>query len=381
MQAAPPPAFLDPREITRGCADAQLGEAATQTLLDLAQRIVADPAVYAAVCAVHHCVYETQDDYTAATQQADAMIGAQADLLHALLVLDCIRLVRERQAQRGVPSDISRAVNQRHAIAWLRGAIEQHGDVGIADWIPGWFRTVGSGELYRLGRLEFVLRAWDYPFRVYTNMATREAIVLAEAGQQFADDGFTAGELTWTTTLSESADAVIGSPISPRGYALRQQVRLPAADWRLALKHGDPVLDLHVPAEGALTVDALRDAMRQAEAFFDQYYPQRPFAAYMCDSWLFSPQLEAMLPPDSNILRWQREGYLLPGEEDSQSFLTFTFGSKTIDPATAPQDTRLRRAVVAHLARNGRLCCGAWLLLRSDLDRFGAEPYRQSSAS
>jgi len=47
-----------------------------------------------------------------------------------------------------------------------------------------------------------------------------------------------------------------------------------------------------------------------------------------------------MLPSDSNILRWQREGYLLPNEEDRQSFLTFTFGAKTIDLATAPQDTR-----------------------------------------
>jgi hypothetical protein len=186
--------------------------------------------------------------------------------------------------------------------------------------------------------------------------------------------------LTWTTTLSEADDGVTGIAISPRGYALRQQVRLPAADWQLALKHGDPVLDMHVPAEGALTLEALRDALGQAETFFDHYYPQRRFVAYMCDSWLFSPQLEAMLAPSSNILRWQREGYLLPGEEDRESFLSFSFGAKTIDLATAPQDTRLRRAVVAHLAGNGRLCCGAWLLLRSDLDRFGAEPYRQASA-
>ncbi|HEU5103368.1 MAG TPA: acyltransferase domain-containing protein [Roseiflexaceae bacterium] len=374
------PPFLDLREITRNCAEAQLGEAATQTLLDLAQRIVATPAVCAIVSAAHHCVYETTDDYTAATQQADAVMGAEADLLHALLVLDCIRLVREKHAQRGVPSEISRAVSQRHAIAWLRDAIEQRGHVGISDWIPGWCRTVGSGELYRLGRLEFVLKAWDYPFRGYANTHTHKAIVLAEAGQQFNDDGYFGGSVTWTTTLSATDDAVIGFPISPEGYALQQQVRLPATEWHLALKHGDPVLDIHVPAEGALTIEALRDALRQAETFFDHYYPQRPFVAYVCDSWLFSPQLQAMLPPDSNILRWQREGYLLPGEDDSESFLTFTFGSKTIDIATAPQDTRLQRAVIAHLAANGKLYCGSWVLLRSDLNRFGTQPYRQAFA-
>jgi hypothetical protein len=380
MESSTPPAFLDPREIARSCAEAGLPDAPTQTLLDLARRIVADPAICAAVCEAHHRVYETREDYAALTKQADALMGADADRLHALFVLDCIRLVREKHARRGVPSEISRAVNQRHAVAWLNRAVEQRGDVGIADWIPGWCRTIGSGELYRLGRLEFVLEAWDYPFRAYTNIRTNQAIVLAEAGQQFADDGYQAGPATWTATLTEVDDRVVGTPISPAGYALRKQVRLPAAEWRVALKRGDPVLDMHVPAEGALTVEALRDAMRQAEEFFDNYYPQRPFVAYICDSWLFSPQLEAMLPPNSNILRWQRQGYLLPNEEDRESFLTFTFGAKTIDLATAPQNTRLRRAVVAHLAANGRLCCGLWVLLRGDLPQFGAEPYRQASA-
>jgi hypothetical protein len=238
-------------------------------------------------------------------------------VLHALLVLDSMRLVREKQQARGVPSGIAQAVNQRHAVARLNHAIATRGQVGIPDWMPGWFRTVGSGELYRLGQLEFILQAWDYPFRAYANSQTHEVIVLAEAGQRFTQDSYLA----------------VG--------------------------------------EGALSLDALRDALTQAESFFDQYYPERPFMAYMCDSWLFSQQLEAMLPPESNILRWQREGYLLPGDDDSGSFLLFTFGSKTFDLATAPQDTRLQRAIIAYLASGGQLRCGGYLLLRTDLSRFG----------
>ena len=37
--------------------------------------------------------------------------------------------------------------------------------------------TIGSGELYRLGRPEFVLAAWEYPFRIYTNIHTDAVIV------------------------------------------------------------------------------------------------------------------------------------------------------------------------------------------------------------
>jgi hypothetical protein len=371
------PPFLDIREIAGSCAEAELGDVATQALIGLAQRIAADAELRRIVGAAHHSVYETKEVHREPIQHADAALGADAELLHALLVLDSMRLVRQKQAARGVPAAISWAVNQRHAVAWLKGAIERSGSVGLADWMPGWFRKVGSGDLYRLGRLEFMIEAWECPFRVYINMHTSEVVVLAEAGQSFTQDGYLVGRPAWMATLAETEDAVLGTPISPRGHALQQQARLPRSDWRLALGPGDTVLDIHIPEEGALTLDALRDALAQAGPFFDHYYPERRFVAYTCESWLFSPQLEAMLPPDSNILRWQREGYLLPSDAGGEWLLLFVFGSMTIDLATAPRDTTLRRAVIEHLARERPLFCGAYLLLRSDLGRFGAQPYRR----
>jgi hypothetical protein len=381
MAVTPPtPAFLDEREIAYNCAQAGLGESATQTLCDLARRIDADPQLRQVASAAHRQVYDTDADFSDATQQADAALGADADLLHALFVLDSTRLVRQRQAARGVSPEISQAVNQRHAIAWLREA-EQRGQIGIANWMPGWLRLVASGHLYRLGRLEFVPEPWNSPFRAYTHVRTQEVVLLAEAGQRFTDDGYLTGDLTWTSTLVEDEDAIIGTPITPRGAALPQPVRLPRNEWRLALGRGDPVLDMHIPAEGALTLEAIRDALAQAEPFFDHYYPDHKFVAYVCSSWLFSPQLETLLASDSNILRWQREGYLLPNDGGNEDFLTFTFGAGTIDTATAPRDTRLRRAVIAHLERGEILRCGGYLLLRRDLSRFGSQPYRHAGSA
>src|SRR5688572_12314723 len=113
------PPFLDIREIAGSCAEAELGDAATQSLIGLAQRIAADAELRRIVGAAHHSVYETTGDYREATQLADSALGADAELLHALLVLDSMRLVRQKQAARGVSAAISRAVNQRHAVAWL----------------------------------------------------------------------------------------------------------------------------------------------------------------------------------------------------------------------------------------------------------------------
>jgi GNAT-like C-terminal domain/N-acyltransferase N-terminal domain len=372
------PAFLDDQEIVYNCAQAGLGEIATQALRDLARRINADPQLRQVTTAAHQRVYDTDADFADAVRQADAALGADDGLLHALFVLDSIRLVRQRQAARGVSPDIAWAVNQRHAVAWLKEAEAQGGRIGIADWMPSWFRTVASGHLYRLGRLEFFPERWDYPARAYTHVRTQELVLLAESGQRFTDDGYLTGDLTWTSTLIEADDAIIGTPITPRGAALPQRVRLPRDEWQIALGPGDPVLDLHIPAEGALTLDAIQDALVQAEPFFDHYYPDQKFVAYVCYSWLFSPQLETMLASDSNIVRWQREGYLFPSDSGNDDFLTFTFGAQSIDIATAPRDTRLRRAVIAHLERGELLRCGGYLLLRRDLVRFGSQPYRQA---
>ena len=355
------PPFLDDAMIAHASAQAGLDEASLRTLRDFAARMRADPQRVRVAAAAHHAVYETDAPFDDAVAQADAALGGEAGLLHALLVLDSTRLVRERQAARGVPADGARAINERHGAVWLRVA-EHSGNIATTAWMPGWLRTVASGNLHRLGRLEFFPKLWDWPFRAYAHEGTHEVIVLAEAG------------------LTEADDTITGTAVSPGGAVLPGQVRLPRGQWRLALAPGDPVLDMHVPAEGALTIEALRDAMEQAELFFEDFYPEHRFVAYVCDSWLFSPQLEALLGDDSNILRWQREGYMLPGDDDAASFLTFTFGASSIDLAAAPRDTRLRRAVIAHLQNGGALACGGSMLLRRDLPRFGTQPYRQRTS-
>ncbi len=366
----PPPAFLDEQAIAQHGAEAGLAAATIQTLRAFARRIAADPQLQFVATAAHHTVFATDTDVADAMETVDTTFGTQAGMLHALYVLDMLRLIRERYAARGVPASMAMGVFEQHGAAGLRDAAAR-GDIGSAGWSPGWHRIVASGDFYQLGCLEFVRATMQYPQRIYRHVHSGEVVALAEAGEHFSDEGVGVGPQTWSSVLLETQDAIIATPLSPHGIALRRLVRLPRHDWQLVLKPGDPILDLHVPGDEPLTIGALRDAHMQAASFFDRFYPDHPFVAYLCDSWLFSPLLEEMLGPDSNIVRWQREGYLLP--DDSE-------GEDLVELAHAGRDTRLRRALRARLEDGRLLYGGRYLFLRQDLDRFGSQPYREASA-
>ncbi|MEO6060940.1 MAG: acyltransferase domain-containing protein [Thermoflexales bacterium] len=376
-----PSPFPNPPNVQAACAEAGLDAAITQAFLDFAARIGENPELAALAAAARDHLFEAVGDFALTVGRAEAAFGDDAPLLRGLMLLESIRRVQARQTARGVPASITRTTLERHSYSTLRDYAARNGRAGADAWIWSWYRTVGSGDLYRLGRLEFIPERWDYPFRVFENARAGAVIALLDADQRFDDAGYNVGPTTWATTLSEDEDAITGHPISPRGYALRTPKRLSRQDWHQVIGPAHIVLDLHVPGDIPLTLQSVGDALEQSGPFFARFYPDVAFVAFVCDSWLFSTQLETMLPADSNILRLQREGYLFPDGVGQDDFLNFTFGSPEIDPATAPRDTRLRRAILEHLARGETLRCGGFLYLRRDLPRFGSQPYRRDEVA
>ena len=167
-----------------------------------------------------------------------------------------------------------------------------------------------------------------------------------------------------------------GTPVSPRGFALRQEVTLPLDAWRRVLAQGDPVLDVHIPGGGGMTPEACHDTMRQALEFFPRYFPEHPFVGFGCGSWILNPELEDICSPTSNMVLWMRELYLFPIPSGPRSGLFFVFGENDIDPATAPRDTSLRRAIVEHIEKGGRMIGGGMFFLKEDFPHYGTQFYR-----
>jgi hypothetical protein len=114
-------------------------------------------------------------------------------------------------------------------------------------------------------------------------------------------------------------------------------------------------LSLHVPRSGPLTPEACEESFRLARAFFPRHFPAEPYDAVTCGSWLLDPVLAEYLPPESNIVRFQRRFTLLPGGEDaSEDILRFVFGTLTTPLDRLPTRTTLQHAVAGHLRAGGR---------------------------
>jgi hypothetical protein len=150
----------------------------------------------------------------------------------------------------------------------------------------------------------------------------------------------------WSPAFEARPDGWWGHPVSPYGCVRKEPQFLPYTEWELVLKQGEPVLDMHIPRSDPFTLEDCRDSLRQAFDFFQQQAPERPFTAAYCHTWFFTPQLQQILPPESNIVRFQREFYLYPFPGTPGFLWDYVFGEKVHSMAGAPRDTSLRRSVL-----------------------------------
>ena len=97
--------------------------------------------------------------------------------------------------------------------------------------------------------------------------------------------------------------------------------------------------------------------------------------AFGCQSWILNPELENIYRADSNMVLYQKELYLYPISSPANSGFYFVFGKMEVDPATAPRDTSLRRALLEHVEAGGRVISSGMFAFPDDFEHFGQRHY------
>lgn len=222
-------------------------------------------------------------------------------LLPVHIILSVVGELRRCHQAFGIPAEVT-----DETVAALGPAMaayrEAHGEPGLD---IGWFQWMRfSGFLFQVGRLTVT------PYKLCT---TPEA-----------------GPLFWL----DPHDA------KKRGPGFRK---------------GDPALGLHIPSDTPLSPSACDESLARMRPTFGRRYPGEPLRVATCTSWLLDDRLAEYLPAESNIVSFQRRFELVPGvRPDDGEIARFAFGrALPADLDELPQDTTLRRAVVAHLRAGG----------------------------
>ena len=318
-----------------------------------------------------------------------SVLGERTSLFYVLAYMAALPYTEKEYLRRGIGAEVFDETMSDFGL-WLLYIYERTGRWGFNRFMWIWRHL--TGELFRLGRLQYFLEDFEYGVMAFRHKNTRQVLLFADPKQKLRADGYALGAgrrrrgddqpiepdppsaEAWQAAFTESADGWRGNPVTPYGYALKPLVFLARAEWECLLRPGDPVLDIHIPRYAPLTVEACRDSLRRAFDFFPAQYPQRPFKATFCHTWFFTAQLQQILPLESNIVSFQREFYLFPFPGGPGFLWSFVFSETEFDPAKAPRDTSLRRAVLDWLGAGKELFDLPGMLFHSP-EEWGSQPY------
>ncbi len=379
-----PPDFLRAATIVALRQASGLPPAADAPLLATARRIAGNPDLRLLARHCHRLLYEHADyNRFSAWPSFQTALGENAGVFYLLILLAAAPLIRTQHRRRNIPEEITRATCDR------RDAVERYRATHQGRWGADrrslyWTRFYTNGDLYRLGRMEYMLRRFKGLVEVYRHARTGATVAFAPDGALYdaqglavkPADGAAPPPGTWTARLTIAGGHIQGHPILPEGAAMPRQIRLPAEAWRRALGKDDWTMDMHIPPGGGMILEICRASMRQAADFFPRYFPDRPAASITCASWIFNTQLDGIFAPEANLVRFQRELYLYPVPSTGRDGLVFIFGQDDPRPDTAPRETRLQRAILDFLAQGNRWRNGGMFFLAADLPHFGQSWYR-----
>jgi hypothetical protein len=355
------------------------------TLEEVTDALRANPALHLLAWHCHRLVFEEQNyvplrQWEPLVPLFDSVRPGFGNALFLWLALEAAPRLRARNEPRGIAEQITRDTLEDIAIAVRRFARYNDGAIGIQPRLLYWHRLVASGDLFRVGRFEYIARAFRGRLRAFRNKQSGRVIALSEHETEYNAEGHLPYEgepVAWRAIYEETSDAFVGNPVSPRGFAVHETVELPRNQWQCVLAPGDMGLEIHIPEGDALTEESCRSSFQEARQFFAQHFPELKVNAFVCYSWLFNTQFETMFPPHSRLVGWQRECYLFPMPSTGLDGLYFVFGQETIDLTTAPRDTQLRRALVEHLEAGNKLRSGGMFFLFEELPQYGTQIYRE----
>lgn len=322
----------------------------TSLVVDAARQLRQDPAKVLLVCLLE-CWIRSGERVSSADYEAPVGTGLAYDFLHLFPAIPTMPESVAHLRGRGVPEDVIAATMGEYDFCVDMCKLRLGRpifDFGRLSWIC----NVVHNRLIRIGRLKYdIPGCYTRGYRVYRNRAG-EIKLLADGL-----DVHCSGRLQWCVgfgdpvggfraEIRETEQTVTGHPITGREVS-RETQTLSKDQWELCLSEADPVLRIHIPSDGSFDPETVEASYARAREIFDTCYPDYPYKAFYCTSWLMSPDLQKILKPTSNILAFQNKFVQVPCYSSGKGVYSFVFNLDTAPESNAalPEKTSLQRAI------------------------------------
>ncbi len=220
-----------------------------------------------------------------------------------------------------------------------------------------WSYEIISGYTIQFGRLQFQQAKFYGRVRGYRHNVTGRLTLLALGGDCFGPDGlYTQESGPHKTCFMETEGHIAANPIHD-GRIQQELVNLALQDHHLYLDSNSDVMVMHIPEGKKLDQAQCRESFKRAAMFSRQYFPHIRLKGFICLSWLLDVQLQKILSSDSNIMKFQRSGYLYPLKTFHSEAVKRVFGTENLDDVTPK--TCLQKGIAQLIADGVKLRSGA----------------------
>lgn len=293
-------------------------------------------------------------------------LGELSEYYPMLILISCAPLSEKRCRERGLPEGSYTPILQR-ALGGILRSYEKRGKVRVD--FP-WQVNHITCSLFQFGRFYFVPHRFDAEFRIFKNKENGNVLALINGGIKIRpEDGQYNGieevfsENPFETVSGDTDEAYVGNVIHPEGRVLPEARPLPKGEWEETVKEGDCFLALHIPGGPGYDPERFREAILEALAFYEKYFPDMPVRGIWSESWLYDEHLRRLLPEDSGIVRMMDQMYIAP----------FRHGHASIHGELHHREppTSLELAVKAYEEKGGTFSSEYMFILKEDIDRIG----------
>lgn len=128
-----------------------------------------------------------------------------------------------------------------------------------------------------------------------------------------------------------------------------QIFRIGTLEYEMTSIDSKPILSIHIPSDAILSKSNIASSLKAAKAFFNTRFKTYEDVEMECHTWLLSPALIDLLPPESKILNFQSFFKIREVIPTDTSFLHWVFHTKNSDIDQLEEKTSLQIQIKAHL--------------------------------